>query len=439
MLNNRSLILPTDDAIVRRQLRDLDQPMIYFGEGPQERRERLGRVLTELGPEAQQKLKEAEPKPIKDKTQNERFYYEGSEELKKARYKIGDFSLRQCNERLDMARIKQLEPMTTRLIPQQDLIEKIRHIEDLGSYVDEDNSSTELKTLTSCNFNPSASLLATSCRSGKCKLWSINDMETQITLKGHQSNANFITFSPKSGSADLSPQAANLASCAMDGSVNLWNLVDELPQSQLSGPQSWRVTRCRYHPSGLFLATCCSDKSWRLWDVATETELLHQEGHADAVFDIAFHPDGSLAGTASLDSYSRICDLRTGRSIDLLEGHTKGIRTIDFSPDGYHIATGSMDNSVKIWNLRQRKLEYTIPAHVSTVTTVMFEKTNGYHIVSSSFDRTVKFWSSQTWAPLKTLDAYDDRISCFDMSSENNFLASCHFKYIKLWSLKNDT
>lgn len=432
----RSVVVPTDDNVVRRQLRDLQEPMCYFGEGPAERRERLGKILAQLTPEARAKLSaQYDKQHPKDETQEEIFYYEGSEPLREARYKIADFSIKQCNYRLDMAKIKQLEPISYRQIQQQNIIEKIRQIEDQGSYMDEDTSTIELKTLTSCNFNFNASLLATSCRSGRCKIWSIPDMDTYLTLRGHQCNANFITFSPKSG-IDLSLESANLASCAMDGCVVLWNLVDQTPICQLSGPQNWRVTRVRYHPCGSYLASCCSDNSWRLWDLTTESEILHQEGHSDAVFDIAFHPDGSLACSAGFDSYGRIWDLRTGRSIHLLEGHTKGIRTVDFSPDGYHIATGSMDNSVKIWNLRQRKLEYTIPAHVNSVTTVMFEKENGHYLVTSSFDKTIKFWSTQTWAPVKELDAFDDKVTKFDLSTKGNHLASCHFRFVKLWTVE---
>lgn len=430
----KSVIVPTDDAVVIKQLRDLDQPLGYFGEGPAERRERLAKALSNLDPDARQKIQSSvETKSIDSKDHDQIFFYEGGEALRRARFQIANYSVRQSNYRLDMARIKQLEPMSSRLIPQQEVIERLRLIEDQGSYIDDECSTNELKTLTSCSFNSKGSLLATSCRSGKCKIWSIPDMETHLTLKGHQTNANFIVFNPQDD-LDLSPNVANLASCAMDGSVFMWSLTSEDPVCQLSGPQNWRVTRIRYHPCGQYLATCCSDKSWRLWDIGGQAEILHQEGHSDDVFDIAFHPDGSLAGSASMDSYARAWDLRTGRSILLLEGHTSGIRSIDFSPNGYHLATGSLDNSVKVWNLRQRKLEYTIPAHLGAVTTVMFEKENGYYLASASFDKTIKFWASQTWAPIRTLDAYDDKVTKFDLTACGDRLASCHFKWVKLWS-----
>lgn len=433
MVSSRNIVVPTDDKIVRKLIRELDKPMCYFAEGPQERRERLAVYLSELTPEERAKLLQ-KPEIVKPEVDNQRFYYEGSGTLKTARYKICEHSIRHCSERLDMARIKTLEPLSTRLIGKQELIESVRNIEDLGSYLDEDSSATELKTLTSSNLNYDSSLLASSCRSGKCKIWSIPDMSEHSSLKGHTICANFIIFSPKSGST-IPHNAANLASCSMDGSILLWNLVDGNPICSLSSGDV-RISRIRYHPSGDYLGSCCSNNSWRLWDLASETEILHQEGHSEPVFDIGFHVDGSLAVSAGLDCYAKTWDLRTGKLIHSFEGHSSGLRSVDLSPDGYHVATGGLDNSVKIWNLRQRRLEYTIPAHLKAVTTVMFEKNDGHFLVTSSFDQTVKFWSSQTWSPVKTLDAYDDKITNLDLSQDNKYIASCYSKSIRIWTIK---
>lgn len=439
LLNPWPVPVPSDDSVVRRYLRDLDQPATYFGEGPGDRRERLAKLLINLPAEQRTELQaKNDIRAINGRIKkSEVTYSEGSEELKRARLQIAEYSIQQSNYRLDMARIKQLEPLSTRVIPQQDLVEKIRQIDNPETYLDDETASTELKTLTSCSFSPDATLVCTSCRSGRCKVWSMPNMETHTTLRGHQQSANHIQFSPKSGAetGQLAPSAANLASCAMDGSVILWNLIDGTPLCHLSQPHSGkRITRIRYHPTGLFLAACCSDNAWRLWDLQSETELLVQVGHADAVFDLAYHPDGSLAGSASLDSFARIWDLRTGKSIHLFEGHSKGIRTIDFSPNGYHIATGGLDNTVKVWNLRQRRLEYTIPAHLSAVSSVVFEKEHGFCLATASFDKTVKFWSSQTWAPLKTLGDNEEKVSYMDLTTGSDQVISCYGKYLKLWT-----
>ncbi|XP_028178991.1 U4/U6 small nuclear ribonucleoprotein Prp4-like [Ostrinia furnacalis] len=67
--------------------------------------------------------------------------------------------------------------------------------------------------------------------------------------------------------------------------------------ASLDGHGPSRVSRAEFHPSGRFLATTVFDHSWRLWDLETATEVLHQEGHAKPVYSVAFQIDGSLAVT----------------------------------------------------------------------------------------------------------------------------------------------
>lgn len=144
--------------------------------------------------------------------------------------------------------------------------------------------------------------------------------------------------------------------------------------ADLSGHEPHRVSRIAFHPSGRFLGTTCFDSSWRLWDLETCIEVLHQEGHFKPVYDIAFHPDGSLALTSGLDSYGRVWDLRTGRCVMFLEGHLEEMLGVDIAANGYHAATSSSDNSVRIWDLRQQQTIYVLPAHTSVVSSVKFER-----------------------------------------------------------------
>jgi len=78
--------------------------------------------------------------------------------------------------------------------------------------------------------------------------------------------------------------------------ILILKLLSDEPQADVPGHNK-RVSKLAYHPSGRFLATCCYDSSWRLWDLEQTEEVLHQEGHSKPVHCISFHPDGSLAVT----------------------------------------------------------------------------------------------------------------------------------------------
>lgn len=426
---SRQITVSVDDVEVRAHLRHLNVPICLFGEGPADRRERLRQVLAERGQDAIRKDKgdEKEDKD-KDKDNSSTWYHEGPESLRQARLYIADYSVPRARERLINARLERELPETTRSNVRQELYKQLRNLEISCSQVGDS------RPISSCQFSPNGQLIVTSSWSGLCKLWSMPNLDHQQTLRGHNGVVCSIEFHPK---ATLSQQSneLNLASCSVDGTINLWTLIDSDPIGTIGGHEPHRVSSVKFHPSGRFLATCCYDKSWRLFDLTTSEELLFQEGHSKAVKDVTFQCDGSLAATGGLDSFGRVWDLRTGRCIMFLEGHLKSILSIDFSPNGYQLVTGSEDHAVKVWDIRQRRCMYTIPAHSNIVSKVLFEKENGHYIVSSSYDSSVKLWTSPNYTPICTLSGHDNKVMSVDMSRDNkNFISASFDRTFKLWT-----
>ena len=60
-------------------------------------------------------------------------------------------------------------------------------------------------------------------RSGLCKLWSLPSCKLIRVLRGHNERAGCIVWHPQA-TLSLSPTSLNLASCAADGSISLWDL-----------------------------------------------------------------------------------------------------------------------------------------------------------------------------------------------------------------------
>ena len=355
------------------------------------------------------------------------WYHEGSENLLRARYWMAEYSIPRASSRLANAIETKTIPVEIRESSAQDLYKKLRTMEISCSQV------ADQRPISSSSFSPNGKLIATSSWSGLCKIWEVPSLQQQSVLRGHNVNVDEVKFHPRS-TIDQSETALNLASSGVDGSVHFWSLKSEEPIHSLNGHQPYRVSNFDFHPSGKYLATCCYDNSWRLWDVEARDEILHQEGHSKPVHDISFQIDGSLIASGGRDSYGRVWDLRTGRCIMFMEGHLKGIISIDFSPNGYQLVTGSEDNSVKIWNIRQRKLEYTIAAHTNIVSKVRFEHTNGNYIISASYDNTIKLWAHPAWTPIKTLSGHDGKVMSVDVTSDNQYIVSSSFdRTFKLW------
>lgn len=337
----RLINVSTDDSEVKRNLRQLNEPICLFGEGPAERRRRLKELLANLGEDVIEKKKDEpeERKPV-HREQESTWYHEGPEALRSARIWIARYSLPRSNERLEQAREMREVSSATKAGRMVELQKRLQSVELDCSQVGDD------RAISQCAFNFDSSLLLTSSWSGLCKLWSVPDCGLVQTLRGHAFFTSSIAFRP--GVPRDETKVAAMASADFEGVVKLWSFGSEEAIADISGHIPHRVARLAFHPSGRFLGTACYDHSWRLWDLEQKQEVLHQEGHSKGVHSIAFQLDGSVCVTGGTDCFGRVWDLRTGRCIMFLEGHLRALYGVDFSPNGFHIATASGDNSCKV-------------------------------------------------------------------------------------------
>src|SRR5262249_32286040 len=66
------------------------------------------------------------------------------------------------------------------------------------------------------------------------------------------------------------------------------------------------------------------------------------EGHADAVWGVAFSPDGRRALSGSMDQTLRLWDLATGAELRTFVGHEDGVTAVGFAPDGRRAVSASL-------------------------------------------------------------------------------------------------
>lgn len=448
----RQLNVSTDDDEVRRSLRQLGEPVCLFGEGPAERRVRLRDLLSYLGEDAiHKKLEEEEARIERDRGREGTWYHEGPMDLREARLWIANFSLPRAKIRLTKAREEMKLAGSVRAATKQDFQRKASAVSIYCSQIG------DTRPISFCRFSSDGKMLITSSWSGLSKVWSVPSCTPLQVLKGHKCNVSSATFHPKAvmpyhfekkvtdtkegneyeGMTDIdgASEVCTMASCAYDGTVHLWNFASEAPMASLEGHSPSRVARVEFHPSGRFLATTVFDNSWRLWDLETATEVLHQEGHAKPVYSIAFQGDGSLAVTGGIDSFGRVWDLRTGRCVMFLEGHLGPVLGVDWSPTGHQLATAAADHQAKIWDLRRRSSVYTIPSHTHLLSDVRYQRSHGHFLLTASYDKSAKLWSNPSWHPLRTLSGHDNKVMSADISIDNKYIATCSYdRTFKLWA-----
>eukprot|EP00484_Ammonia_sp_Unknown_P022600 CAMPEP_0197024122 /NCGR_PEP_ID=MMETSP1384-20130603/4764_1 /TAXON_ID=29189 /ORGANISM="Ammonia sp." /LENGTH=389 /DNA_ID=CAMNT_0042452463 /DNA_START=37 /DNA_END=1206 /DNA_ORIENTATION=+ len=82
-------------------------------------------------------------------------------------------------------------------------------------------------------------------------------------------------------------------------------------------------------PDARYLATCSSDHSIKIFDVAGNFKLQSElKGHRKWVWDMAFSADSAYLVSASSDKTAKLWDVKKGQKIITYEDHTKGVTCV---------------------------------------------------------------------------------------------------------------
>lgn len=463
--------MPTADIKVRARLRELGEPITLFGEGPQERRDRLREILTNQAEledgedgEGDAHMHGSAHDGDGQAEQEEEFYTEGMAELLEARQAIARYSLPKAKARVASQKLESTIPLRTHIKHRKAIKERLQQFELFGTQIAGD------RPISICRFSPNGEIIAAGNWGGGVKLLDVPSLEEKETLRGHTELVGGISWFPTATlpGSTVSDSSINLASSGGEGNIHLWSLTQDTPLSTLSG-HTGRVCRIEFHPSGSYLASASYDTTWRLWDISTTTELLLQEGHSREVYSLSFSPDGSLLASAGLDSIGRIWDLRTGRTVMILDGHIKPIYALDWGIDGHRVLSGSGDGWVKCWDVRMVRNSGGVGAHRGVVSDLRWFKSSsssstcssqavkhkndkdksegnediqpkksGTFFVSSGFDKNVNIFSADDWALAKSMSGHSGNILSVDVNANASYIASCgHDRTIKLWSCED--
>ncbi|EGG12284.1 uncharacterized protein MELLADRAFT_24633, partial [Melampsora larici-populina 98AG31] len=442
---SRQLAVPTNEVAIRVRLRELGEPMTLFGERPEDRRDRLRYVLSQIaeakGWELEKDgMEEDENKDEEeDEDEDEEFYTEGTDELLMSRRFIADFSLANARKRIIRQKLEANLPLNRIMSTRKAVYAELKTYTNLGSQVGDE------RPISMVRFSPNSKLLATGSWTGTAKVWNIPSCTPYADEKdSHSDRIGGLAWHPEA-TIGQSTSSLNMVTGGADSKVQLWSLTSEKPLRTLEG-HGGRVCRVAFHPAGRHVASASFDTTWRLWDAETGTELLTQEGHSREVYSLEFQSDGALLCSGGLDAIGRVWDLRSGKTVMVLDGHVKDILAIDFSPNGHQIATGSNDDNIRIWDIRSLKAIYTIPAHLSSVSDVRFFKggkveeevevpLSGMYLASCGYDGYVKLWSADDWQLVKALSSEaGGKVMSVDIARDGKFMASGEWtRTFKLW------
>ncbi len=255
--------------------------------------------------------------------------------------------------------------------------------------------AVEAGSVTHIGYTPDDQFLLTSGYGGTVKLW---DGATGKEVRCYRGEKKWLW-----ARAALSPDGRLIATCGDDGmSITLYEtttgrLIRELPghisflMSLTFSADSQRLISAADMHSGTGQPS--DDRSVRVWDVTTGTQLHKFDAGRPDPNGVAVSPDGRVvaAGVYLEDkkaSYVRFWDMVTGKEI--VERQIKDVGRPAFSPDGRHLAIADQAD-IRLVEVASGRVEQTFSGSAGSVQGFTFTP-DGRRLVSAHNDGTALVW-----------------------------------------------
>ena len=310
-------------------------------------------------------------------------------------------------------------------------------------------------SVRSVAFSPDGQYALSGSEDNTMKLWDVATGKEVRTFRGHSGEVTSVAFSP---------DGRHALSGAYDFDLKLWEVATGREVRTFTrhskavfsvaylGHSSF-VSSVAFSPDGRYALSGSSDKTLKLWDVATGMEVRTFTGHSKPVLSVAFSPDGhyALSGSGrdrmkfwgglwepkegSEDNAVKLWEVAAGKEVRTFTGHSKPVLSVAFSPDGRYALSGSNDKTLKLWEVSTGREVRTLTGHSEEVRSVSFSP-DGRYALSGSYDKDLKLWEVATGMELRTFTGHSKPVLSVAFSPDGRYaLSGSDDKTLKLWEV----
>jgi WD40 repeat protein len=226
----------------------------------------------------------------------------------------------------------------------------------------------------------------------------------------------------------------HVAAASGDGTISVWDVVTGRNAALLlTNVQNNAVLCLDVH--GPAVIGGCTDRSVRVWDLATQRVIRSLTGHNGKVQAVVYVPPAGGLGSsldlaasvatssssssstsstpfsrglilsAGSDKTVKVWDYKDGRCVRTID--TKSIANgVAVSPDGYTVAVANQDGGVRLFDLRTgAKVVESTTAHSGAVASVCFNRADsGSTLLTAGRDNTLRMLDGRTLEPIPARD-----------------------------------
>ncbi|MBI2804649.1 MAG: PQQ-binding-like beta-propeller repeat protein [Planctomycetes bacterium] len=221
----------------------------------------------------------------------------------------------------------------------------------------------------------------------------------------------------------LAPDGGRVTSLGLDGSLVEWD-TDRGSRVRGTMLKFGTFSAAAFSPDRRLVATigyeggsAITDKTnrtLRLWNVATGKEIVKITDSARTIGGLAFAQDGKTLASVSQGHVIHLWAIPSGKLILKMDGKEKVAMPVplDFSPDGATLASGGNDGVIRFWNTRtgEKAREIRVPLNRKMslprreVYSVRFSP-DGKNLASSGYlDNTVWVWDAANGKAFRRFD-----------------------------------
>ncbi|QGI61777.1 hypothetical protein CEK27_005748 [Fusarium fujikuroi] len=241
--------------------------------------------------------------------------------------------------------------------------------------------------------------------------------------------------------AAFHPETNLLVAGFSNGLFGLYEMPDFNMIHKLSIPLN-DIDFVTINKSGEWLAFGASKLGQLLvWEWQSESYILKQQGHFDAMNALVYSPDGQRIITTADDGKIKVWDIQSGFCIVTFTEHTSGVTACEFAKKGNVLFTSSLDGSIRAWDLiRYRNFRtFTAPTRLSF--SCMAVDPSGEVVAAGSLDSfDIHIWSVQTGQLLDQLSGHEGPVSSLAFTPNGDSLISGSWdRTARIWSIFSRT
>jgi WD40 repeat protein len=299
-------------------------------------------------------------------------------------------------------------------------------------------SSKQSKEPPTCAvFTPDGSRIIT------LSLWTLELWDASTGVSLGQFKANDVSFADMSigagylPSVAISPDGRRLVTTMADHSARVWDVASQR-QILKVGEYSEGIATVVFSPDGSRILTA-GDRTANVWDAATGGLMMTLKGHLGYVWSAAYSADGRMIATSSVDKTARVWDASTGAMLQVFAGHLSLLCDAEFSPTGARLVTAGWDRTGRTWNLDPHAPAIVLTGHRDQVTGLDFAP-DGKRIATVSLDGTLRTWNAVTGAAISTISVPNAAFGNVRYSPDGSTLLTvASYGPIRLWNATTGT